>query len=168
MEIERSHCPPSCLAGLYPQETKKVSWKWRLKGRTVHRRALRDYIHRKQRKSPENGDWKFSTPAQYSGYIPAAKQRKSPENGDWKSGQVGCFVDGLVTETKKVSWKWRLKACFDIVRQYVSLGNKESLLKMEIESEFHQKDNRHHVSGKQRKSPENGDWKTHLLHTKGR
>ncbi len=62
------------------------------------------------------------------------KQRKSPENGDWKS-----FVKPVLS--------------------VISLGNKENLLKMEIESFRFISILCSCSIAKQRKSPENGDWK---------
>ena len=87
-------------------------------------------------------------------------------------------------ETKKVSWKWRLKDYMTKGAVGGYMGNKESLLKMEIES-YDASYNRPvdfsetkkvswkwrlkalyslspcpgRISEKQRKSPENGDWK---------
>ena len=72
-------------------------------------------------------------------FICNQKQRKSPENGDWK---VFIVVDEAVmadTETKKVSWKWRLKGYSVLVCAYST------------------------ELPKQRKSPENGDWKVIIL-----
>ena len=114
---------------------------------------------RKQRKSPENGDWK---PISITSIIVEKflKQRKSPENGDWKLQRIQRTRKRNLRETKKVSWKWRLKAILPPPAQNLSfretkkvswkwrlkvkypvLGisvvnqwNKESLLKMEIES----------------------------------
>ncbi len=138
-------------------ETKKISWKWRLK--VFHPiSALQIYppwnkenllkmeierknclispvtiCTRKQRKSPENGDWKLlsstATPCN-----PLEKQRKSPENGDWKLRLLISIGTIMRLETKKISWKWRLKADLAVWRSL-------------------------HRCEKQRKSPENGDWK---------
>ena len=98
----------SLFCPLLLSETKKVSWKWRLKVKgEVAMRA-----------------------------IPIEKQRKSPENGDWKYSIVSMRASHTPVETKKVSWKWRLK---DEIRNCwirpSNVGNKESLLKMEIERE---------------------------------
>ena len=115
---------------------------------------------RKQRKSPENGDWKslqskreknswrrwnkesllkmeiesLLNSASYDHYGVYVKQRKSPENGDWKYFLFKAPYFSSIFETKKVSWKWRLKA--SPLKSYSSSStswNKESLLKMEIE-----------------------------------
>ena len=63
----------------------------------------------KQRKSPENGDWKERA-GELVSVRAFEKQRKSPENGDWK---LKWLKNG-----SKTLWVW----------------NKENLLKMEIES----------------------------------
>ena len=103
MEIE------SLLPDLYRHlsfsETKKVSWKWRLKANSWRTFNSRWYV--KQRKSPENGDWKKGVAeTRITPFL--RKQRKSPENGDWKF--ILIFAEILaISETKKVSWKWRLK-----------------------------------------------------------
>ncbi len=64
--------------------------------------------NQKQRKSPENGDWK-STWTGDQVHIQIMKQRKSPENGDWKAGTCFLAKAKRMQETKKISWKWRLK-----------------------------------------------------------
>ena len=92
----------------YALETKKISWKWRLK-------VLLDVITItldvavKQRKSPENGDWKYNCGSILFTTLLFRKQRKSPENGDWK-GATSVHRTVVKDETKKISWKWRLKA----------------------------------------------------------
>ncbi len=126
---------------------------WKVIAETV----ILSAIPLKQRKSPENGDWKmFFIEAQSVRII--WKQRKSPENGDWKitSGvwattwvwrnkenllkmEIESFCWRLiyvvrVFETKKISWKWRLKGItFKNNWFFMFLWNKENLLKMEIE-----------------------------------
>ncbi len=63
----------------------------------------------------------------------STKQRKSPENGDWKSHNVETSV-WTSSETKKISWKWRLKVTIPFSASLLSNSrNKENLLKMEIE-----------------------------------
>ncbi len=172
---------PLCMGLLSPLgETKKISWKWRLKGlftsspngskSSKQRKSPENgdwkefsalllkplfswnkenllkmeierqnflfvsftWIVSKQRKSPENGDWKLESRYQSSSKRDT-KQRKSPENGDWKFMAVLWFV-WFSWETKKISWKWRLKASsprFLLFR--IHRRNKENLLKMEIE-----------------------------------
>ena len=94
-------------------------------------------VLRKQRKSPENGDWKImSWSIRCSSFTP--KQRKSPENGDWKVSLFHHIYD-------------------------LSYRNKESLLKMEIERLPVAVYWNISTGGKQRKSPENGDWKMYSI-----
>ncbi len=132
MEIERHRNTPQ---GSFSQvhETKKISWKWRLK-------VPRTYI------DPDND--------------PIEKQRKSPENGDWKF-RLLCRTNGCVnTETKKISWKWRLKGiyivfCIDVVS---AMETKKISWKWRLKvNVLYPLPGR--VNKKQRKSPENGDWK---------
>ena len=119
-------------------------------------------------------------------FTPNEKQRKSPENGDWKRSNKHLAISQHAPETKKVSWKWRLKVDYTnsfsnatVMKQRKSpengdwkwilfsgilcidfLWNKESLLKMEIESNQEVPVQSFPTFLKQRKSPENGDWKT--------
>ncbi len=142
-------------------------------------------LRTKQRKSPENGDWKDSF-AYAEGHQNASKQRKSPENGDWKetsssSGSHsthrnkenllkmeierqwynGCRWGQLWTGNKENLLKMEIESV-EFVKLFIVyvVGNKENLLKMEIESSVCY----HYVYSsekrKQRKSPENGDWKS--------
>ena len=154
MEIERSHC--TCLLEFSRAETKKISWKWRLKvspWRTclwywcwetkkiswkwrlkVQYWGWRSWStrKRKQRKSPENGDWK--TTSSKSSLFNVRKQRKSPENGDWKLIITHSHSATSATKQKKSpeNGDW-----------------KKSLLLLLLAL----------TTLKQRKSPENGDWK---------
>ncbi len=140
----------------------------------------------KQRKSPENGDWKISTNSTASSTILTrnkenllkmeiesteqvqrvkaieGKQRKSPENGDWKT-LSRASLSARFLETKKISWKWRLKVGWRYeLLELLSYETKKiswkwrlkvmQLTRIEVDQ-----------SRKQRKSPENGDWKTTLL-----
>ncbi len=139
------------------QETKKVSWKWRLKGYTIT--VLNCPLRPKQRKSPENGDWKFSMYSpqvslsgsetkkvswkwRLKGYTITVlncplrpKQRKSPENGDWKL--VALFGNALskFIGNKESLLKMEIERRGDerMSRDVLVRRNKESLLKMEIE-----------------------------------
>ena len=145
-------------------------------------------VSKKQRKSPENGDWKIlSTDWFVKNFL--TKQRKSPENGDWKGTSGNAAENTTHVETKKISWKWRLKettTCALKVNSFLEtkkiswkwrlkgdscegsgarncVRNKENLLKMEIERFLPVLP---HLPfsppPKQRKSPENGDWKRSL------
>ena len=117
-------------------ETKKISWKWRLKG--LYCKSFAFMNLKKQRKSPENGDWK--TPIPTEAYSPTSETKKiswkwrlkgSPPWTSWNREER--------RETKKISWKWRLKDTWWSSLHYWSRLRK------------------------QRKSPENGDWKRTFL-----
>ncbi len=59
MEIESSGSF-AAISDINAFETKKISWKWRLKVcDDSDKRVLSEEL--KQRKSPENGDWKLIT-----------------------------------------------------------------------------------------------------------
>ncbi len=209
---------PSCLSISSSFETKKISWKWRLKGSTaflfIHILLFRNkenllkmeiessrlqtipssitsWSRNKENLlkmeiersliTPEgkpNALWNKenllkmeieSAPSVGSkNFGCSVKQRKSPENGDWKHTSTYGVYHGNSEETKKISWKWRLKV--------KSLGscaasaisrNKENLLKMEIESGLSSQSRKAFRIEKQRKSPENGDWKTLKQETQG-
>ncbi len=167
-------------------ETKKISWKWRLKA--LHESV--DYasgLWGKQRKSPENGDWKKTSARTV---IPSTSKETKKISWKWRlkgTHQKGPGKGSKGGETKKISWKWRLKVyiiCF--TNSVHPLRNKENLLKMEIESKmraswiiatsketkkiswkwrlkgFRDSLTMFACIAKQRKSPENGDWKLTL------
>ncbi len=138
-------------------ETKKISWKWRLKGGTV--------------------------------VIPTGGGKTETKKISWKWRLKVTYLLSTIfspssRETKKISWKWRLKErCTRVSSVWLVLRNKENLLKMEIESlcgwspllgdHPRNKENLLKMEieriysctstviiiKKQRKSPENGDWK---------
>ncbi len=118
------------LAQISP-ETKKISWKWRLK--VVFPRIHQSSLGQKQRKSPENGDWKIFA-AYAAPHCGQMKQRKSPENGDWKTKydtNCGCCVGRNKENLLKMEIESQL-----VCSEYADSlrRNKENLLKMEIES----------------------------------
>ncbi len=114
-------------------ETKKISWKWRLKA-GEERAALPMVPTRKQRKSPENGDWKFWHFCSFAVWPVREKQRKSPENGDWKGRERDTIQRREDSKQRKSpengDWKSRNSTSSSVI---FTLGNKENLLKMEIE-----------------------------------
>ncbi len=79
MEIERQ-CS-YVLQQIQNLETKKVSWKWRLK----ENNNMADDVIKEETKKVS---WKWRLKAAPGAFRPAResemKQRKSPENGDWK------------------------------------------------------------------------------------
>ena len=89
------------------------------------------------------------------------KQRKSPENGDWKDYEAlkKYFINH--EETKKVSWKWRLKDVHEYpISLYLYTETKKVSWKWRLKDTVKCPDGRtYHICQKQRKSPENGDWK---------
>ncbi len=116
---------------------------------------------RKQRKSPENGDWKVGMGELDINYDLDAKQRKSPENGDWKHFTIPPLQkEG---ETKKISWKWRLKDESHWL-QFDQLDHETK----KISWKWRLKEVLRFLLDlllfilKQRKSPENGDWKASM------
>ncbi len=149
---------PLCHVFACHLETKKISWKWRLKDCLSKLRAYREFLRNKENllkmeierpldaqpshcpvaRNKENllkmeiESWITYT-SLYLCLFP--KQRKSPENGDWKWLCPHCKPLASFCETKKISWKWRLKAVVFREKQLILLDKK------------------------QRKSPENGDWK---------
>ncbi len=123
---------------------------------------------------------------------PLQKQRKSPENGDWKTlysfamyftslGNKENLLKmeiesrkrrrnnfrGSVWETKKISWKWRLKVSYDdncTVRLEL-LETKKISWKWRLKVNTYCPVFQSIIVLKQRKSPENGDWKSIFLNT---
>ncbi len=134
MEIESNFNLNGILVFLH--ETKKISWKWRLK-------AVLSWFNRLliNRWNKEN-------------LLKMEIERRRLSS---------TYHPGHLPETKKISWKWRLKAIYSLsaASQY-SLRNKENLLKMEIERR-RQPIRVLVIRAKQRKSPENGDWKNPFL-----
>ncbi len=131
MEIESG--PEHTTRSVYLDETKKISWKWRLKDREDL-----SCLWAGDRWETKKISWKW---------------RLKVDSRSW----LGVFVG---EETKKISWKWRLKVDGrGRLRSCERLRNKENLLKMEIESRASILSRPTTTSGKQRKSPENGDWK---------
>ena len=87
------------------------------------------------------------------------KQRESPENGDWKTTASSVAMTAMM-ETKGVSWKWRLKAPWALwtsqgahwkQRESPENGDWKTLIFLKIPCRS--------KNEKQRESPENGDWK---------
>ncbi len=123
-----------CITSIIAEETKKISWKWRLKvtfSFVFH--ALSSNL--KQRKSPENGDWK-SNPTLSAGTFTNTRNKENLLKMEIESDDAEFVVCSVVSnETKKISWKWRLKDYTVVSDEFgVWLWNKENLLKMEIES----------------------------------
>ncbi len=88
-----------------------------------------------------------------------SKQRKSPENGDWKGFllPIQCL---LKYRNKENLLKMEIERFSPPpINKIAPPGNKENLLKMEIESVASGLRLFSVGSKKQRKSPENGDWK---------
>ena len=127
----------SGVSHVYPVlvETKKVSWKWRLKDSISSVNAFNPFSETKK----VSWKWRLKVLISSSSALRAlsSKQRKSPKNGDWKLESHGTHCESGISETKKVSWKWRLKGFCYIQPVFANLRNKESLLKMEIESSLH-------------------------------
>ena len=136
----------------------------------------------KQRKSPENGDWKNSLLIESSNSLMWNKEsllkmeierwarRTSTCPFSWETKKVSwkwrlkvislyLFFAPTVKETKKVSWKWRLKGHVHFLNPSIPcFETKKVSWKWRLKAIF--------VPGyfpklpsKQRKSPENGDWK---------
>ena len=156
MEIERT-----CLANMVEpmildSETKKISWKWRLK--VSHRRLQRCAVRRETKKiswkwrlkealpvpllhclqdETKKISWKWRL-KEWDGegwiFKSSGKQRKSPENGDWKLWRflLGNFI---ITGNKENLLKMEIESIVHAsTRPHQSTRNKENLLKMEIES----------------------------------
>ena len=110
----------------------------------------------KQRKSPENGDWKVF--ALLMGISKKQWNKESLLKMEIESDS-GCPNMTVNFETKKVSWKWRLKA-FSFLATGALGGEKQrkspengDWKRIPLLSRWIR------ITGKQRKSPENGDWK---------
>ncbi len=133
MEIESF--PVWYPVNLLNLETKKISWKWRLKVRMSALLCLTAFAT-KQRKSPENGDWKVN-------FLSRSGNSNHGNKENLLKMEIERFPFCQDTfrqfwETKKISWKWRLKA------EIFLFGLNFLVVK-------------------QRKSPENGDWKGFVL-----
>ena len=90
-------------------ETKKISWKWRLKVENLVL-CCSFLVPQKQRKSPENGDWKMSIGVNLSlGVMSRNKENLLKMEIESSSSLHTKALEE--DETKKISWKWRLKAC---------------------------------------------------------
>ncbi len=65
-------------------------------------------------------------------------------------------------ETKKISWKWRLKATFEPYPENEEVDETKKISwKWRLKGYWWSKC-KHSIFAKQRKSPENGDWKRKL------
>ena len=126
--------PRRLLCVAEPLETKKVSWKWRLKVFTLITCCL---FHRYETKKVS---WKWRLKAAII--------------------VLNSVVVVLWHETKKVSWKWRLKVSLfsEELRLDFSFETKKVSWKWRLKGStiFIPYSDR---TSKQRKSPENGDWK---------
>ena len=181
MEIERKLTLSTIKTHL--QETKKISWKWRLK--EPFDNPVRDHSYGETKKI----SWKWRLKVSFLTGRNGGLRYLETKKISWKWRLKAFFPYNhtylLPYETKKISWKWRLKDIFHklsvwqtIVRnkenllkmeierrillrldEYWKWRNKENLLKMEIESLRRGRGNNVLSRSKQRKSPENGDWK---------
>ncbi len=114
---------------IWRYETKKSPWKWGLKGGKALSSQGGSRTH-ETKKSP----WKWGLKVdclEVDLMSQLAKQRKAPENGDWKTAFF-TFMNWVVfSETKKSPWKWGLKvsSTYSLSVSY-HRRNKEKPLKM--------------------------------------
>ncbi len=135
MEIESSLCTSRALREL-AQETKKISWKWRLKVYLIP--SFQEYRFLRNKENL----LKMEIERQITHLKYRFLDMGNKENllkMEIESAQLLNHVRIALRETKKISWKWRLK-----VTSLKIYNNSSSVMK-------------------QRKSPENGDWKLQVI-----